>query len=113
MVYHRAPSINLQRFSLETAKFIGTDSFVFFHCHEIVCNATDPNSQCAKKCPSGNRGKRQVSNHEMDAQYSLAQGQLLFVGEKKEEKESNGGVSNEKNGMYEDFRIKHFSKPTS
>ena len=108
VVYHPAPSTNLQRFSLETAKFIGTDSFVFVHCHVIVCNATAPDSQCAKKCPPGNRGKRQVSDHEMDEQYSLAQGPLIHVSEKKEEEESNGGASNEKNGMYEDFRIKHF-----
>lgn len=95
VIYHPAPSINFQRFSLDTAKFIGTDSFVFVHCHVIVCNATDPDSQCAKKCPAGNRGKRQVSDHKMDAAYSLAQGPLLLVSEKKEEKKSNGGASDE------------------
>ena len=106
MVYHPNPSINLQRFSLETAKFIGTDSFVFVYCHVIVCNATDPDSQCAKKCPAGNRGKRQVSDHEMDAAYSLAQGPLLLVSEKKEEKKSSDGASNEMNGKYANSKIK-------
>ena len=72
----------------------------------IVCNATDPDSQCAKKCPAGNRGKRQVSDHEMDAAYSLVQGPLLLVSEKKEKKKSNGGASNEKNGKYANFEIK-------
>ncbi|PFX22824.1 Contactin-associated protein-like 5 [Stylophora pistillata] len=105
VVYHPAPAINFQRFSLETAKFIGTDSFVFVHCHVIVCNATDPDSQCAKKCPPGNRGKRQVSDHEMDAQYSLAQGPLIHVSEKKEEEESNGGASNEKNASDTTFVV--------
>ena len=32
MVYQLALSINLQRFSLETAKLIGIDSFVFVSC---------------------------------------------------------------------------------
>ncbi|XP_022796954.1 ZP domain-containing protein-like [Stylophora pistillata] len=105
VVYHPAPSINLQRFSLETAKFIGTDSFVFVHCHVIVCNATDPDSECAKKRPSGNRGKRQVSDHQMDEKYSLTQGPLLHVREKKEEKESNGGASNEKNASDTTFVV--------
>ncbi|XP_022796963.1 uncharacterized protein LOC111335346 [Stylophora pistillata] len=105
VVYHPAPSINLQRFSLETAKFIGTDSFVFVHCHVIVCNATDPDSQCAKKCPSGNRGKRQVSDHEIDERYSLTQGPLLHVSAKKKEKESNGETSNEKNASDTTFVV--------
>ena len=108
VVYHPAPSINLQRFSLETAKLTGTDSFVFVHCHVILCNATDLDSQCAKKCPSGNRGKREVSDHEIDAAYYLAQGPLLLIHEKKEEKKSNGGASNEleMNSKYANFRIK-------
>ncbi|PFX21610.1 Oncoprotein-induced transcript 3 protein [Stylophora pistillata] len=97
VVYHSAHSINLQGFSIETAKFIGTDSFVFVQCHVIICDATDPDSQCAKKCSSGNIGKRQVSDHEMDEQYSWTQGPLLHVSEEKEEKESNGGASDEKN----------------
>ena len=106
VIYHPAPSINFQRFSLDAAKFIGTDSFVFVHCHVIVCNATNPDSQCAKKCPAGNRGKRQVSDHEMDAAYSLVQGPLLLVSEKKEEKKSSGGASDEMNGKYANFKIK-------
>ena len=72
----------------------------------IVCNATDPDSRFAKKCSASNRGKRQVSDHEMDAAYSLVQGPLLFVNEKKEEKQRNGGASNEKNGKYANFKIK-------
>ena len=72
----------------------------------IVCNATDTDSQCAKKCPAGNRGKRQVSDHKMDAAYSLAQGPLLLVSKKKEEKKSNDGVSDEMNGECANFKIK-------
>ncbi|KAL9968062.1 hypothetical protein ACROYT_G026388 [Oculina patagonica] len=87
--YHSAPSVSAQRFSLEAFKFIADHPFVFVHCHVIVCNATDPDSQCAKKCPSSGRGRRAVSDHVTDV-YSLVQGPLHLAREKREETRRNG-----------------------
>ena len=87
--YHSAPSVSAQRFSLEAFKFIADHPFVFVHCHVIVCNATDPDSQCAKKCPSSGRGRRAVSDHVADV-YSLSQGPLHLARETREEKRGKG-----------------------
>ncbi|KAL9968065.1 hypothetical protein ACROYT_G026392 [Oculina patagonica] len=87
--YHSAPSVSAQRFSLEAFKFIADHPFAFVHCHVIVCNATDPDSQCAKKCPSSGRGRRAVNDHVTDV-YSLAQGPLHLAREKRDEKRDNG-----------------------
>ena len=87
--YHSAPSVSAQRFSLEAFKFIADHPFVFVHCHVIVCNATNPGSQCAKKCPSRGRARRAVSDHVTDA-YSLAQGPLHLARETREEKRRIG-----------------------
>ena len=84
--YHSASSFSAQQFSLEAFKFIANHPFVFVHCHVIVCNATDPGSKCAKKCPSSGRGKREVSDHMGNDVYSLAQGPLHLAREKREEK---------------------------
>ncbi|KAJ7390066.1 hypothetical protein OS493_027591 [Desmophyllum pertusum] len=87
--YHSAPSVSAQRFSLEAFKFIAKHPFVFVHCHVIICNATDPGSKCAKKCPSSGRGRREASDLVTDDVYSLAQGPLLLAREKREEKRGN------------------------
>ncbi|KAL9968058.1 hypothetical protein ACROYT_G026384 [Oculina patagonica] len=87
--YYSAPSVSAQRFSLEAFKFIADHPFVFVHCHVIVCNATNPDSQCAKKCPSSGRGRRAVSDHVTDV-YSLVQGPLHLAREKREETRGNG-----------------------
>ncbi|KAL9968085.1 hypothetical protein ACROYT_G026412 [Oculina patagonica] len=87
--YHSAPSVSAQRFSLEAFKFIADHPFVFVHCHVIVCNATNPDSQCAKKCPSSGRGRRAVNDHVTDV-YSLAQGPLHLARQKREETRRNG-----------------------
>ena len=84
--YHSAPSVSAQRFSLEAFKFIADHPFVFVHCHVVVCNATDPGSQCVKSCPSGGRAKREVTGHMTDEVYSLSQGPLHLGLEKREEK---------------------------
>ena len=99
MKYHSAPSVSAQRFSLEAFKFIADHPFVFVHCHVIVCNATDPDSQCGKKhekCLSIGRGRRGVSGHVADV-YSLAQGPLHLARETREEKR---GKVLDKAGMY-------------
>ena len=87
------PSISVQRFSLEAFKFIADHPFVFVHCHVIVCNATNPDSQCAKKCPSGrppNGLARRAVNDPVTVVYSLVQGPLYLVREKREETRENG-----------------------
>ena len=68
-MYYSGPSSSAQRFSLEAFKFIAGHPFVFVHCHVIVCNATNPASQCAKICPSSGRGKRVVGDHVVDDVY--------------------------------------------
>jgi len=88
--YHSAPSVNAQRFSLEAFKFIADHPFVFVHCHVIICNTTDPGSQCAKSCPSGGRGRREVSGHTTDDMYSLSQGPLVLARKKREDKQVIG-----------------------
>ena len=89
MKYHSAPSVGAQRFSLEAFKFIADHPFVFVHCHVIVCNASDPGSKCAKSCSSSGRGRREVGGH-MTKLYSLAQGPLHLVRQKREEKRASG-----------------------
>ena len=56
----------------------------------IICNATDPGSQCVKSCPLGGRGKREVSSHMTDDVYSLSQGPLVLARGKREEKQIIG-----------------------
>ena len=89
MKYHSAASVGTQRFSLEAFKFIADHPFVFVHCHVIVCNASDPGSKCAKSCSSVGRGRREVGDH-MTKLYSLAQGPLHLVHQKREEKRASG-----------------------
>ena len=90
--YHSASSVSAQRFSLEAFKFIADHPFVFVHCHVIVCNASNPSSECVKKCPSSGRGRREVSDHVTDDVYSLARGPLQLAREKREEK--SGSTAN-------------------
>ena len=86
--YHSAPSVSAQRFSLEAFKFIADHPFVFVHCHVIVCNGTDKDSKCAKKCPSSGRERREVSDGAAGTYY-LAQGPLHLAREKREKKRGN------------------------
>ena len=72
VVFEQSPSARLVCFSLEGFKFIGDNAFVFFHCLERVCNASDPNSRCAKGCEKGQRRKRDTADSK--DLYSLAQG---------------------------------------
>ena len=96
MKYYSGPSSSSQRFSLEAFKFLADHPFVFVHFHVIVCNATNPASQCAKKCPSSSRGKRVVSDHVIDDVYSLAQGPIHLAGGKRERKKENAFIKNGK-----------------
>lgn len=95
--YLAPPSVSAQRFSLEAFEFIADHSFVFVHCHVIICNATDPGSKCAKKCPSSGRGRREVleSDHMNKNAYSVALGPLHLTREKRGEK---SGSSLERSG---------------
>ena len=79
----------------EIVKFIADHPFVFVHCHVIVCNATDPSSKCNKKCLSRGRGRREMHDQTTDDVYSLAQGPLHLVREKRDE-QSDSAV--DKNG---------------
>ena len=84
-----APSPSAQRFRLEAFKFIAYHPLVFVHCHVIICNATDPTSQCAKPCPIRDRKKRSEDRHMIDDVYSVSQGPLRLAGEKREDTNSN------------------------
>ena len=102
--YLAPPSVSVQRFSLEAFESIASNSFVFVHCHVIVCNATDPGSKCTKKCPSSGRGRREVheSDHKDKNVYSMALGPLHLTREKLGEK---SGSSLETSGMYKKFWV--------
>ena len=90
--YHSAPSVSVQRFSLEAFKFIADHPFVFAHCHVIVCNATDPGSKCAKRCSSSGRGRREVAAHTNEVN-SLVQGPLYLARKRHE-------IGLDKSGMF-------------
>ena len=94
MKYYSGPSSSAQRFSLEAFKFIADHPFVFVHCHVIVCNATNPASQCAKICPSSGRGRLVVSDHVIDDVYSM--GPIHLAGGKRERKKENVFAKNGK-----------------
>ena len=100
--YHNSSSVSAQRFSLEAFKFIADHPFVFVHCHVVVCNATDPSSQCAKNCPSSGRVRREVTGH-TNGIFSLVQGPLLLAHEKQEEEHRNGLGS----GMWKILNVKN------
>lgn len=56
----------------------------------ILCNATDPDSECAKECSSHDGiARRAVSDH-VTKVYSLVQGPLYLVREQQEETLENG-----------------------
>jgi len=49
--YHPTSVKGLHRFSLQAFHFINTpDPFVYIHCKAVVCNSSDPNSECLKDC---------------------------------------------------------------
>lgn len=76
--FHSSNSTHEQRFSLEAFEFIGEHAFVFIHCDVKICNATDPNSECIRGCPSrARRAVEHVPSHE-NPLYSLAQGPLVM-----------------------------------
>ena len=87
--YHSSPSVSAQRFSLEAFKFIADHPLVFLHCEVIVCNAANPGSQCAKKCPSGGLKRRAVADHATEV-YSLTQGPIKIASKKPEKRHGKG-----------------------
>lgn len=89
MKYHVAPSVSAQRFSLEAFKFIADHPFAFVHCDVIVCNSSDPDSKCAKRCLQGGRGRREMGDH-LGNVYSLAQGPLHLARTERDEKRASG-----------------------
>ena len=49
--------------------------FVFIHCHVITCNASNPQSRCARGCEKKARLRRDVEHHNL---FSLAQGPITL-----------------------------------
>ena len=76
------------RFSLEAFEFVD-EPFVFVHCHVIVCNATDPQSRCARGCEKKPRLRREVQHHKI---YSLVQGPMT-LDRNKEYKEPDNNLA--------------------
>ena len=62
------------RFGLEAFEFVN-ETFVFLHCHMVICNASDTQSKCARGCEKKSRLRREVGHHKV---YSLAQGPLIL-----------------------------------
>ncbi|XP_078375736.1 uncharacterized protein LOC144659170 [Oculina patagonica] len=75
-------------FSLEAFEFI-KQPFVFIHCHVIICNASNPQSRCARGCESNGRVRREVGDHKV---YSLAQGPIT-MNYTDEYEQDDGGVT--------------------
>ena len=67
------------------------------HCEVMICNASDPNSQCAAPCPSIVRGKRAVNDY-LDTLYTLAQGPILLSREDDEKQEEQPSHNDNING---------------
>ena len=99
--YHSAPSVGAQRLSLEAFKFIADYPFVFVHCHVILCNSTDSESQCVRQCPSNGVARRALSDLVTNV-YSLVQGPLYLARASQEETVENGL---DDSGMYTDCKI--------
>ncbi|XP_078348194.1 uncharacterized protein LOC144633237 isoform X2 [Oculina patagonica] len=76
-------SDSVQRFTFEAFQFIAAHSFVFVHCHVIICDGADLLSECKKVCPSGGMRKRQAPGHVTD-KYLLVQGPILLAREKQD-----------------------------
>ena len=86
VIYHPSPKPEFQRFSLKAFQFVGVKGpFVYIHCKVIVCNSTDPNSQCAKNCedldlfskPARSRHRRSIDYNSPLYSTSFTQGPLL------------------------------------
>lgn len=49
--HHNDDNKGLHRFSVQTFQFVNSpDPFVYIHCKAVVCNSSDPNSECSKNC---------------------------------------------------------------
>ena len=70
---YRSPT-GTYRFGLETFEFVD-QPFVFIHCHVIICNASNPQSRCARGCEKKARLRREVEHRNL---YSLAQGPITL-----------------------------------
>lgn len=75
--------MQVRRFSVEAFKFIGENPFVFIHCLMRICNASDPNSRCAKGCQQEIRRRRDIADSRNV--YNLAQGPFVRTQEKEED----------------------------
>lgn len=62
------------RFGLEAFEFVN-QTFVFIHCHVVICNTTDPQSRCAQGCQKNSRPRRNIGDHTV---YSLSQGPITL-----------------------------------
>ena len=71
--FYRSPT-GTYRFGLEAFEFVD-QPFVFIHCHVIICNASNPQSRCARGCEKKARLRREVEHHNL---FSLAQGPITL-----------------------------------
>ena len=93
------------RFGLEAFEFVD-QPFVFVHCHVIVCNATDPQSRCARGCEKKPRLRRQVQHQKI---YSLAQGPITLDRNKEYKEPDNNLAIGSKVDTAGIIRSKYFS----
>ncbi|CAH3182653.1 unnamed protein product, partial [Porites lobata] len=81
--FHHPPNPQNQRFSLEAFQYVGKHPYVFMHCRVKICNATDPNSRCARGCVKRELRSVETLHETADNVYSLAQGPLTLDREKR------------------------------
>ena len=81
--FHHPPNPQKQRFSLEAFQYVSKHPYVFMHCRVKICNATDPNSRCARGCVKRELRSVETLHETADNVYSLAQGPLTLDREKR------------------------------
>lgn len=66
------------RFSFKAFEFVQSHGkpFIYVHCRVMVCNATDQDSNCVRRCGTVQRVKRDVA---VGASYSLDEGPIQIV----------------------------------
>ena len=110
MELYSSPTVTF-RFGLEAFEFVD-QPFVFVHCHVIVCNATDPQSRCARGCEKKPRLRREseVQHHKI---YSLAQGPITLDRNKEYKEPDDNLAIDSKVDTAGIIRSQYFSRQSS
>ncbi|KAI8505990.1 hypothetical protein Bbelb_163430 [Branchiostoma belcheri] len=70
-----SPSTMQERFGFQAFAFTSGARTVYLHCDVLLCNAADPNSQCAQGCQAGRRRREAADDSDV---YRLIQGPIVL-----------------------------------